>query len=70
VLTESGSKVNVRSIIVEEEGHLAEMLRQMETFFGDWQAHAERAVAIETGLYTAWLESLMTLEKINAGNEN
>ncbi|MGA0559882.1 hypothetical protein ACO2Q8_24685 [Larkinella sp. VNQ87] len=71
VLTEAGSKVNVRSIIVEEEGHLAEMLRQMETFFGDaWQTHAERAVAIETGLYAAWLESLTALEKINAVEEN
>jgi hypothetical protein len=70
VLTESGSKVNVRSIIVEEEGHLAEMLRQMENFFGDWQGHAGRAVAIETGLYTAWLNSLLATEKINAGKEN
>ncbi|WP_128544443.1 hypothetical protein [Larkinella soli] len=58
VLNETGSKVNVRSIIVEEEGHLAEMLRQMETFFGDWKPHAGRAVAIEAALYSAWLSSL------------
>lgn len=54
-LTEVGSRVQVKSIIVEEEGHLAEMLRQMETYFGDWRPHAEQAVAIEKELFGEWI---------------
>jgi len=57
-LNSAGSRVQVKSIIVEEEGHLAEMLRQMETFFGDWQPHAERAVAIETDLFNGWIQGV------------
>ncbi len=59
-LTATGSRVQVKSIIVEEEGHLAEMLRQMEMFFSDWHPHAEKAVAIETELYNQWVASLST----------
>jgi len=64
ILTEAGSKVNVKSIIVEEEGHLAEMLRQMETFFDNWQTHAERAVAIEAALYDRWVDAVGSRELV------
>lgn len=57
-LNVAGSRVQVKSIIVEEEGHLAEMLRQMETYFGDWQVHADRAVAIEKDLFAEWMNNV------------
>ena len=58
VLSDAESKVNVKSIIMEEEGHLEEMLNQLRQFSPDWEKHAEKAVAIETNLYHNWLQSL------------
>jgi hypothetical protein len=58
VLTQSGSKVNVKSIILEEEGHLEEMLNQLQQFSSDWQRHASKAVEIETRLFNAWVQAL------------
>jgi len=46
-----GSKINVKSIILEEEGHLEEMINQLKSFSPDWQYHAQKAVDIETGLF-------------------
>ncbi|MGV8880168.1 MAG: hypothetical protein ACOH2A_14195 [Sphingobacteriaceae bacterium] len=60
VLTATGSKVNVKSIILEEEGHLEEMLSQLAQFLPGWETHAQKAVAIESGLFQHWL---MALEK-------
>jgi hypothetical protein len=60
VLTEAGSKVNVKSIILEEEGHLEEMINQLQQFSADWQLHADRAVAIETRLFDNWVSQLQT----------
>jgi hypothetical protein len=57
-LTEAGSKVNVKSIILEEEGHLEEMLNQLQQFSADWQVHADKAVAIETRLFEAWVSQV------------
>ncbi len=57
-LTEAGSKVNVKSIILEEEGHLEEMLNQLQNFSADWQVHADKAVAIETRLFEAWVDEV------------
>lgn len=57
-LTEAGSKVNVKSIILEEEGHLEEMLNQLQNFSADWQVHADKAVAIETRLFEAWVSQV------------
>lgn len=57
-LTEAGSKVNVKSIILEEEGHLEEMLNQLQNFSADWQVHADKAVAIETRLFEAWVDQV------------
>ncbi len=59
-LTEAGSKVNVKSIILEEEGHLEEMLNQLRQFSPDWQIHADKAVEIESRLFNSWLSALQT----------
>ncbi len=58
VLTKAGSKVLVKSIILEEEGHLEEMIDQLEAFSGDWKKHAENILEIETVLYTQWINSI------------
>lgn len=58
VLDETRSKVNVKSIILEEEGHLEEMLVQLKNFSSDWQKHADKAVEFETRLFTSWLDGL------------
>ncbi|RKR85007.1 hypothetical protein BDD43_5263 [Mucilaginibacter gracilis] len=57
-LDAAGSKVNVKSIILEEEGHLEEMINQLKNFSPDWQLHADKAVVIETILFNNWLAGL------------
>jgi hypothetical protein len=57
-LDNAGSKVNVKSIILEEEGHLEEMLNQLKNFSTDWQMHADKAVEIETALFNNWIAGL------------
>lgn len=57
-LDAAGNKVNVKSIILEEEGHLEEMINQLKTFSPDWQYHAQKAVDIETGLFNDWVLEL------------
>jgi hypothetical protein len=52
------SKVNVKSIILEEEGHLEEMINQLKQFSPDWQLHADVAVNIETRLFNDWVVAL------------
>ncbi|WP_448698043.1 hypothetical protein ACFGVR_14575 [Mucilaginibacter sp. AW1-3] len=63
-LDDAGSKVNVKSIILEEEGHLEEMINQLKSFSTDWQVHADKAVEIETGLFNNWIKGLK--EEVNA----
>lgn len=58
VLDQASSKVNVKSIILEEEGHLEEMLVQLKNFSPDWQKHADKAVGFETKLFNDWLKAL------------
>jgi hypothetical protein len=53
-LDKAASKVNVKSIILEEEGHLEEMINQLKTFSPDWQLHAARALEMETRLFEQW----------------
>ncbi len=57
-LTKVQSSINVKSIITEEEGHLAEMLHQMKGFFDGWEIHADEAVKHETKLYEEWIKAL------------
>lgn len=58
VLTNAGSKVTVKSIILEEEGHLEEMLNQLKTFSEDWELHAEVVIKIEQEMFSNWIDSL------------
>ncbi|MBD1386858.1 hypothetical protein IDJ75_16355 [Mucilaginibacter rigui] len=55
-----GSKVNVKSIILEEEGHLEEMINQLQKFSPDWENHAQKAVEFESRLFHQWVNSLST----------
>jgi hypothetical protein len=57
-LDKAESKVNVKSIIVEEEGHLEEMINQLKHFSPDWQLYASKAVEIESDLFIKWNEAL------------
>lgn len=58
ILTQTDSKVTVKSIILEEEGHLEEMLHQLKSFSPDWEKHANIAVEIEHLLFSDWMDSL------------
>jgi hypothetical protein len=58
VLDAVKSKVNVKSIILEEEGHLEEMINQLKQFSPEWEKHAAVAVEIETGLFNNWIQGL------------
>ncbi|MFA6249125.1 MAG: hypothetical protein WC615_19440 [Mucilaginibacter sp.] len=55
-----GSKVNVKSIILEEEGHLEEMINQLQKFSPEWESHAQKSVDMETRLFHQWVNSLCT----------
>jgi hypothetical protein len=57
-LDKAKSKVNVKSIIVEEEGHLAEMIEQLKSFSTDWEVHANKACEVENALFEQWTKSL------------
>jgi hypothetical protein len=57
-LDSAKSKVNVKSIILEEEGHLEEMLKQLKEFSPDWEIHAQKAVEIEARLFNDWVNAL------------
>ena len=59
ILTETKSKVQVKSIIVEEEGHLEEMIAQLKSTWPDWEKHAAVAVQIESELFQDWVSSLV-----------
>ncbi|SMD16517.1 hypothetical protein [Pedobacter nyackensis] len=58
VLTKAGSKVNVKSIILEEEGHLEEMINQLQTFSADWEKHADVVVKMEQNMFADWIQNL------------
>jgi len=58
ILTKTSSKVMVKSIILEEEGHLEEMLHQLKTFSPKWEVYANHAVKIENNLFNNWIDSL------------
>ncbi|MDB5031943.1 hypothetical protein [Mucilaginibacter sp.] len=57
-LDNAGSKINVKSIILEEEGHLEEMVNQLQKFSPQWQLHADKAVKMETRLFNDWVVAL------------
>lgn len=58
VLTQYSSKVMVKSIIVEEEGHLEEMIHQLDGFSEHWKRHAEVILQIERTLHREWINAV------------
>ncbi|RQO32541.1 hypothetical protein DBR32_02785 [Taibaiella sp. KBW10] len=60
VLTAQKQKVMVKSIILEEEGHLEEMIQQLQHFAPDWQIHAAKVQEIEHALFTQWMRAIQT----------
>lgn len=58
ILTKSGSKVNVKSIILEEAGHLEEMTRLLKDFDPDWEPIANDICRLEASLHALWIEGL------------
>jgi len=54
-LTACRSKVNVKSIIAEEEGHLEEMTKMLQDFHPQWEAIAADIVQIEQELFYNWI---------------
>lgn len=64
-LTRYGSKVNVKSIIAEEEGHLEEMQRMLEVFHPDWETLAADMCAVENKLFERWVKAIERLELNN-----
>ena len=61
MLTAQQSKVQVKSIILEEEGHLEEMIKQLKAFSPDWEIHAQKAIELEQGLFKDWILSIERL---------
>ncbi|MHA8051698.1 hypothetical protein V7S79_11360 [Aquirufa sp. ROCK-SH2] len=57
-LTAQKSKVQVKSIILEEEGHLEEMIKQLKAFSPDWETHAQKAIEFEKELFEVWISSI------------
>lgn len=58
VLTKYASKIMVKSIILEEEGHLEEMISQLDNFCEQWKIHAEYILKIENDLHQQWIDSI------------
>jgi len=58
VLDQNKSKVSVRSIILEEQGHLEEMTAQLKNFSTSWETHAKNITTIEAVLYKNWINDL------------
>lgn len=58
ILTKYSSKVMVKSIILEEEGHLEEMINQLDQFSEDWKIHAEVILKVEKELHEQWVEAI------------
>ncbi len=69
VLTEKCSKVTVKSIILEEEGHLEEMISQLAVFHPQWQAFAEIMVKMENELFTNWFSAISNEVLVFVENE-
>lgn len=58
VLTAQSQKVTVKSIILEEEGHLEEMIDQLQQFHEDWKRHADQVVEFESALFDSWIKAI------------
>ncbi|UMQ42689.1 hypothetical protein MKS83_03120 [Chryseobacterium sp. Y16C] len=58
ILTKTSSKIMVKSIILEEEGHLEEMINQLDEFSEDWKTHADTVLTIEKELHEKWINAI------------
>ncbi|ALR30350.1 hypothetical protein ATE47_07355 [Chryseobacterium sp. IHB B 17019] len=58
ILTKTSSKIMVKSIILEEEGHLEEMINQLNEFSKNWESHAEIILNIEKELHEQWINAI------------
>lgn len=58
ILTKASSRIMVKSIILEEEGHLEEMINQLNEFSPDWNQHAENILTIEKELHDQWINAI------------
>lgn len=58
ILTKNDQKVMVKSIILEEEGHLEEMTAQLVAFADDWEFHADQIIILENKLFEIWMQEL------------
>jgi len=58
ILTKTSLKIMVKSIILEEEGHLEEMINQLDEFSEDWKVHAEAILDIEKELHEQWIQAI------------
>lgn len=56
-LKEYGSKITVKSIVMEEHEHLEEMTQQLH-LFAEGPKHMENVCAIESRLYSKWLAAV------------
>lgn len=59
ILEKYNSKVMVKSIIVEEQGHLEEMIAQLNVFSDKWQQYAEVVIRYEQELSNEWLSAIL-----------
>ena len=57
-LTKYSSKVNVKSIIAEEEGHLEEMQKMLEVFHPQWELLAKDMCEVENKLFMRWVAAI------------
>lgn len=60
ILRKTGSRVSVKSILLEEEEHLADMQAGIDRLPSGWR-HAERICAIEGELCAKWVDALRLL---------
>lgn len=58
ILTKESSRIMVKSIILEEEGHLEEMINQLNDFSADWKQHADNILMIEKELHDEWINAI------------
>ncbi len=57
-LTKYESRVNVKSIIAEEEGHLEEMQKMLEVFHPQWESLAKDMCEVENKLFEKWVAAI------------
>ncbi len=57
-LTKHKSKVSVKTIIAEEEGHLEEMQKMLVEFHPEWEKIAADVCKIEDALFTTWIQAI------------